>query len=87
MSEALQGEPFVIGDPSGLGGGDIVHDFFGRTIYGSDSKLRITGIYRIGETEMPWISEPVPTFARVLRESSRPGGVSSSRYYYEVLID
>jgi hypothetical protein len=85
--------PWVLLEP-GSSQGNLVHDPFGKTIHGTDSQLHIGQIYRIGETGMEWHSEPVTTWARVLRPCSRDeahrfGGrnLAKRKHYYEVLVD
>lgn len=93
IQEDLLSVPWVLLE---LGGsqGDLVHDPFGATVHGCDVELSVGGVYRIGETEMAWHAEPVPTLARVLRACTRAeaerlvgGKLTRRRFYYEVLID
>jgi hypothetical protein len=85
--------PWILLEP-GSSQGKVVHDPFGKTIHGTNSPLHIGQVYRIGEAGMEWHSEPVPTWARILRccsaeEAHRFAGrkLAKSKYYYLVLVD
>jgi hypothetical protein len=93
VQQDLQQLPWVLLEP-GCSSGNLVHDPFGKTIHGRDSPLSIGRVYRIGEAGLAWHSEPVPTWARVLRkcspaEARRLGGPQFRLhpYYYVVLVD
>ncbi len=93
IRQDLKTLPWVLLEPNGSRG-NFVHDPFGQTIYGSDSRLAVGSIHLVGEAGMAWHPEPVLTFVRILRgcpraEAQRLAGrkLRLRKYYYEVLVD